>query len=93
MFKPENWSGAQEKAYEAVVNEILAVKLKVCSVTKYACVPKEEKTIVVSVCVCAAISCIIWIICGILLAAAVVFWLSAMQGGLNYEAYYKGYYI
>lgn len=52
VFKPENWSGAQEKAYEAVVTEILAVKLKVCSVTKYACVPKEEKNIVVSVAVC-----------------------------------------
>lgn len=48
VFKPENWTGAQEKAYEEVCNEILAVKLKVCGVTKYACVPKEEKTIVVS---------------------------------------------
>lgn len=48
IFKPENWTGAQEKAYEEVVNEILAIKMKVCSVTKYACVPKEEKTIVVS---------------------------------------------
>lgn len=48
VFKPENWSGAQEKQYEEAVNEILAIKLKVCSVTKYASVPKEEKTIVVS---------------------------------------------
>lgn len=48
VFKPENWTGAQEKAYEEVVNEILSVKLKVCGFTKYACVPKEEKTIVVS---------------------------------------------
>lgn len=48
IFKPENWTGAQEKAYEEVVNEILAIKLKVCGFTKYACVPKEEKTIVVS---------------------------------------------
>ncbi|XP_055297591.1 ADP-ribosylation factor-like protein 6-interacting protein 1 [Sitodiplosis mosellana] len=46
IFKPENWTGAQEKAYEEVVNEILAIKLKVCGFTKYACVPKEEKTIV-----------------------------------------------
>lgn len=49
VFKPENWTGAQEKAYEEVCNELLAVKLKVCGFTKYACVPKEEKTIVVSV--------------------------------------------
>lgn len=48
VFKPENWTGAQEKAYEEVVNEILAIKLKVCGITKYASVPKEEKTIVVS---------------------------------------------
>lgn len=48
VFKPENWTGAQEKAYEEVINEILAIKLKVCAITKYACIPKEEKTIVVS---------------------------------------------
>lgn len=48
IFKPENWTGAQEKSYEEVVNEILAIKLKVCGFIKYACVPKEEKTIVVS---------------------------------------------
>lgn len=48
IFKAENWTGAQEKSYEEVVNEILAIKLRVCGFTKYACVPKEEKTIVVS---------------------------------------------
>jgi len=46
VFKPENWTGAQEKEFEEVVNGLLSVKLKVCSFTKYASVPKEEKTIV-----------------------------------------------
>lgn len=49
VFKPENWTGAQEKAYEEVCNELLAIKIKVCGITKYASVPKEEKTIVVSI--------------------------------------------
>lgn len=48
LFSPENWTGAQEKAYEEVINEIVAIKLKVCGITKYACVPKEEKTLMVS---------------------------------------------
>lgn len=48
LFSPENWTGTQEKAYEEVINEIVAIKLKVCGITKYACVPKEEKTLMVS---------------------------------------------
>lgn len=48
IFKPENWTGVQEKSYEEVCDEILTVKLKVCGLTKHLCVSKEEKTIVVS---------------------------------------------
>lgn len=49
IFKPENWTGAQEKSYEEVCEELSNVKLKVCGLTKHLCVPKEEKTIVVSI--------------------------------------------
>lgn len=48
VFKPENWTGAQEKQYEEVCTELSTIKVKLCSFTKYLCVPKEEKTIVVS---------------------------------------------
>lgn len=48
VFKPENWTLVQEKTYEDVCTELSTIKIKVCSLTKYLCVPKEEKTIVVS---------------------------------------------
>lgn len=64
IFKPENWTGVQEKAYEEVCEELSTVKVKVCGLTKHLCVPKEEKTIVVSidmicsaVCGCVALFC------------------------------------
>lgn len=49
IFKQENWTGIQEKAYEEVCEELSAVKVKLCGLTKHMCVPKEEKTIVVSI--------------------------------------------
>lgn len=59
LFNPENWTGTQEKAFEEVINEIVAIKLKVCGITKYACVPKEEKTLMVSKSVCFVCVCVL----------------------------------
>lgn len=44
IFRPENWTGAQEKRYEQTCRELCAVRLAACSLCQTLCVGKEEKS-------------------------------------------------
>lgn len=44
IFRPENWTGAQEKRYEQTCRELCTVRLAVCSVCHALFVGKEEKS-------------------------------------------------
>lgn len=44
IFRPENWTGAQEKRYEQTCRELCTVRLAVCSVCHALFVDKEEKS-------------------------------------------------
>lgn len=48
VFKSTTWTGVQEKAFEDVCAELLAIKLKLRGFVKYLFGSKEDKTIMVS---------------------------------------------
>lgn len=44
VFRPDHWTGLQEKRYESVCGEICAVRMRVCAVCQALFVGKEEKS-------------------------------------------------
>lgn len=44
IFKPENWTGIQEKAYDEVCTEICCIRTKLCAAWNCFFVTKEEKS-------------------------------------------------
>lgn len=49
IFKPDNWTGVQEKAFEGVCAEIGSVWIRLCSVYRCMFVDKEQKSTKVSI--------------------------------------------
>lgn len=48
IFKPENWTGDNEKQFESVCGEICIAKVAICNVWNYVFASKEAKSPVVS---------------------------------------------
>lgn len=49
VFKPENWTGEQEKQFESVCGEVCVAKLAICNGLTYVFASKEAKSPVVSI--------------------------------------------
>lgn len=48
VFRPDQWTGAQEKRYERVCGEVCAVRMRLCAVCQAVFVGKEDKSTKVS---------------------------------------------
>lgn len=49
IFKPENWTGENEKQFESVCAEVCVGKLAICNGLSYVFASKEAKSPVVSI--------------------------------------------
>lgn len=49
VFKPDNWTGEQEKQFESVCGEVCVAKLAICNGFTYVFASKEAKSPVVSI--------------------------------------------